>query len=285
MGIVLALVSSFLWGIADFAGGTVSRRLPVLVVVPVSQASGLVAVLCVASVAGSWSDPAGYLPWAVAAGIIGAAGLLAFYHALAIGTMGVVAPIAALGVVVPVAAGVASGQWPSHMVGIGIVLAVAGVVGAGGPERSAGHSMQPVVLAVISAMCFGAALLFITKGSAYSPVMTMVSMRMASVAVFGGLMIGLRRRIFRRPASPSGGSRAGVFLIVVVAGLFDVSANLAFAFASTVGSLAIVAVLGSLYPAVTVVLARVVHGERLRHVQQAGVAVALVGVALIAGWS
>jgi drug/metabolite transporter (DMT)-like permease len=105
------------------------------------------------------------------------------------------------------------------------------------------------------------------------------------VALFGGLMIGLRHRIFRRPAPPSGASRAGVLLIVVVAGLFDVSANLAFAFASTVGSLAIVAVLGSLYPALTVVLARIVHGERLRHVQQAGVAVALVGVALIAGWS
>ncbi len=285
MGIVLALVSSFLWGIADFAGGTVSRRLPVLAVVPISQASGLAAVICVASVAGAWSDATGYLPWAIAAGLIGAAGLLAFYHALAIGTMGVVAPIAALGVVVPVAAGIASGQWPSHMVGIGIVLAVVGVVGAGGPERSAGHSMRPIVLAVISAICFGAALLFITKGSAYSPIMTMVSMRMASVALFGGLLIGLRRRIVRRPVSSSGGRRAGALLIVVVAGLFDVSANLAFAFASTLGSLATVAVLGSLYPAVTVVLARGVHGERLRHVQQAGVAVALVGVALIAGWS
>lgn len=283
MAIVLALVSSFLWGIGDFAGGTVSRRLPVLAVVPLSQASGLVAVVCVASVAGSWSDATGYLPWAIAAGITGAAGLLAFYHALAIGTMGVVAPIAALGVVVPVAAGVASGQWPSYVVGIGIVLAVAGVVGAGGPERSAGHSMRPVVLAVASAILFGAALLFITRGSAYSPIMTMVTMRMASVALFGGLLISLRRRIFGR--SPTGGNRIGVLLIVVIAGLFDVSANLAFAFASTVGSLATVAVLGSLYPAVTVVLARAVHGERLRRVQQAGVAVALIGVALIAGWS
>lgn len=282
MGIVLALISSLLWGIADFAGGTATRRLPVLAVVPISQAAGLAAVLVAAGIGGAWDGPAGYLPWAIAAGLVGATGLLAFYQALAVGTMGVVAPIAALGVVVPVAAGITAGQWPGVMVGIGIVLAIAGVVSASGPERAAGRSMRPVVLAAAAAFFFGTALWCIMRGSAFSPLMTMVTMRTASVALFGGLLIGLRRRVFRRSKASSAGRRTWV--IIVIAGLFDVAANLAFGFASTAGSLAIVAVLGSLYPAVTVVLARIVHDERLRRIQQVGVGVALVGVALIAGW-
>jgi drug/metabolite transporter (DMT)-like permease len=291
MGIVLALVSSLLWGVADFAGGTASRSRPALVVVAASQAVGLIAVAAVATVEGSWSEPLQYLPWAIAAGLVGATGLLTFYQALASGTMGVVSPIAALSVVVPVVVGLITGQWPPLVVGVGFVLAIAGVVAASGPERSAGRSLRPVALALVAAVCFGVVLILIAQGAATSPLMTMVAMRVTSVGVLSGVLlavaVGSRRRVATgsAPDSARADARRGGWTVVAIAGLFDVGANLAFAVASTVSVLAIVAILGSLYPAVTVILARFVHGETMTRLQQAGIAVALIGVALIAGWS
>jgi len=315
VAVILALLSSMLWGIADFAGGTASRRLSALVVVTASQAVGLAAVAAVAVITGQWDAALGYLPWALGAGLAGATGLLAYYRALAVGTMGVVSPIAALSVIIPVVVGLAGGHWPSAVVGAGIVLAVIGVVAAGGPERTAGRSLRPVLLASFSAVCFGATLLFIARGAEHSPLMTMVAMRVASVAPLAVICLALRGRR-DRPGDVAGGQvhRDGISgagdephngeghrvavgaavaapsatrtrLWVVVAGLFDVSANLVFALASTRGALAIVAILGSLYPAVTVLLARVLHHERLTRLQQGGVLLALIGVALIAGWS
>ena len=309
VAVILALASSLLWGIADFAGGTASRRYAALVVVMASQAAGLVAVALVATVTGRWGTPPGYLPWAVAAGLAGATGLLAYYRALAVGTMGVVSPIAALSVVIPVAVGLASGHWPSAVVGAGIVLAVLGVVAASGPERGSGRGLRPVLLAAGSSVFFGVALLFIARGAAHSPLMTMVGMRVASVLPLAVIFLAVRRPRGRTAGSAVAPGAAGPVdasvsvggaaalaaaparaavrgrLLVVAAGLFDVSANLLFALASTAAALPVVAILGSLYPAVTVVLAWVVHGERLTRMQRVGVAIALVGVALIAGWS
>lgn len=291
VGIVLALVSSVLWGIGDFAGGTASRAMPALTVVFVSQAAGLAAAVVAAAAAGSITDPIGYLPWAITAGLAGSLGLLAFYQGLATGTMGIVSPIAALGVVVPVAVGLASGQWPSLLVGLGLALALAGVVAASGPERAAGRSLTPMVLALVAALCFGVTLLSIARGAAHSPLMTMVGMRIASVALMG-VVFAVSRRRFRGPGiggleSPPARRRVAgrVWLLVGVAGIFDVTANLTFAVASTLSALTIVSILGSVYPAMTVLLARFVHGELLSRIQKAGVAVAVVGIALIAGWS
>lgn len=301
VAIVLALVSSLLWGLGDFAGGTASRRLSALVVVLASQAAGLVAAAIVAWVTGAWSDSMQYVPWAIAAGIVGVVGLLAFYEALARGTMGVISPIAALSVIVPVAAGLITGQWPTMVVGIGFVLAISGVVAASGPERSAGRSLRPVMLAAVAAVCFGAVLILIAAGARSSPVMTMVVMRAASVATLTVAALAMwqaRARHARRrgPASsahspgaaatrPRGRGLGAVWTIVIAAGLCDVSANLAYAYASTLSALTIVAILGSLYPVVTVAMARIVHGEHMKRLQQVGIAVALTGVALIAGWS
>ncbi|MEO7125324.1 MAG: EamA family transporter [Nakamurella sp.] len=289
MGIVLALISSVLWGIADFAGGTVTRRLPVLTVVAASQASGLLIASVVAAVTGAWTAPLGYLPWAIAAGIAGAVGLLAFYEALARGTMGIVSPIAALGVIVPVVVGLVIGHWPSVIVGIGFALAIIGIVAASGPERSAGKSMRPVLLALIAATCFGAVLTLIAKGAASSPVMTMVAMRATSVSMLSVvLVVNLFRANTGKPDRSTAARQPasmGIWVIVMTAGVFDVSANLTYAYASTLSALTIVAILGSLYPAVTVALARIVHGERMTHIQHVGIVVALAGVALIAGWA
>lgn len=283
VAIVLALLSSLLWGVGDFAGGTASRRLPSLVVVLVSQFAGLVAVAGVATAHGAWRQPLTYLPWAIAAGLVGVTGLLAFYEALARGTMGVVSPIAALSILVPVVVGLAMGEWPTAVVGAGFVLAIVGVVAASGPERASGRSQRPVLLAAVAAVCFGTVLILIARGAESSAEMTMVAMRVASVAALAVVLLATRRSL----PTPAPGARrgAGLWGVVVIAGIFDVSANLTYAYASQLSALTIVAILGSLYPAVTVLLARIVHGERMSRLQYGGIALALTGVALIAGGS
>ncbi len=280
MAALLALLSSLLWGGADFLGGTLSRRLPAPVVVAASQAAGLVVIAVVAVAIGETDAPRDYVPWAIGSGLAGMVGLVAFYAALASGTMGVVAPVAALGVVVPIGVGIARGERPGTLELAGIVVAVAGVVLASGPELSGRAGARPLLLALIAAVGFGLALLFIAEGSQTSAVMTLVVMRVASVTVLGlGLLVVAARSRRTRTRGP----RWGLPLIALIAviGVGDVAANLAFGYASTRGLVSVVAVLGSLYPVVTVLLARIVHGERLAAVQTVGVAGALTGVALI----
>jgi drug/metabolite transporter (DMT)-like permease len=278
MAVVLALLSSLLWGGADFLGGTVSRRRAAPLVVGASQLAGLVAIGAVAVGAGALGDDTGYLPWAVGAGVAGLVGLVCFYAALAAGTMGVVSPIAALGVVVPVLVGLARGERPAAVQLVGIAIAVMGVVLASGPELSGRAGATPLLLALVAAVGFGLALLFIAEGSATSTLMTLVAMRVTSVSILAvALLLVLRRRA--RPALAL--DRRDLWLVVLI-GVGDVAANLTFGLASTRGLVSVVAVLGSLYPVVTVLLARVVHGERLGAAQTVGVAGALGGVALIA---
>ncbi|MDQ1584824.1 MAG: hypothetical protein QOJ90_2565 [Actinomycetota bacterium] len=272
MAAVLALLSSVLWGSADFLGGTISRRLPALVVVGTSQAVGLVTVGAVAVLAGATGDPTGYLPWAVLAGLAGMVGLTSFYVALASGTMGIVSPIAALGVVVPVVFGLAGGQVPAAEALVGIAVAIVGIVLASGPELRGRAGLRPVVLAGVSAVGFGIALYAIAKGSESSTLMTMVTMRLVSVVVVG-VVVAIR---LGRPSL--GVPDLGLIALV---GVGDVLANLCFGIATTRGELPTVAVLGSLYPVATVLLARGLHGERLGRIQQVGVGAALLGVVLI----
>lgn len=270
---LLALLGSLLWGTADFLGGTASRRLHALAVVGASQFVGLVAVLAYAGATGRLDDDRAYVPWAVAAGLAGLLGLVTFYIALAAGTMGVVAPIAALGVVVPVLVGLSRGETPSLLQLAGMALALAGVVLASGPELEGGAGARPLVLASVASVCFGITLLFIAEGSETSPPMTLVGMRATTVPIVLLVALIVRSR---------GGITRGDTPVLVAAGVTDAGANLAFGVASTGGYLSVVAVLGSLYPVVTAGLAALVHGERLRRVQQVGVGAALFGVALLA---
>jgi drug/metabolite transporter (DMT)-like permease len=186
--------------------------------------------------------------------------------------MGVVSPIAALGAVVPVLIGVAGGERPSAVQLAGIALALAGAAAASGPELRGAAGARPVALAVVAGVGFGLALVLIGAGSRTSALMTLTGMRATSVAIFLGAALVLRTVGGLRPAD------AGPLAAV---GLADAGANLTFGIASTTGLLSVTAVLGSLYPVVTVLLARGVLHERLRGVQQAGVAVALTGVVLI----
>jgi drug/metabolite transporter (DMT)-like permease len=283
MATALALVASLLWGSSDFLGGTAARRLRSVTVVLVSQAAALLGLLVVAAALGAYGAPRGYLGWAVAAGAVGVGALVAFYAALAEGTMGVVAPIAALGVAVPVVVGVVQGDRPSAVQAAGIAVGVVGVVLATGPEPRAARGVEgpgrptrtrrPVALAVGAAVGFGLVLVFIAHGARTSTVMTLLTMRAVSVLML--LLAALAGRV-------SVAARRRDLPLLVAVGAGDVCANAAMAVASTRGLLSVVAVLSSLYPVVTALLARVVHEERLRPMQTAGVAGVLAGVVLLA---
>ena len=279
MAVLLALLSSVLWGSADFLGGMVSRRRLAAVVVGLSQAAGLLTILVVALAVGSFDDPTGYLPWAVASGLAGMVGLVCFYAALAAGTMGVVSPIAALGVVVPVVVGLARGERPAALQLVGIAIAIVGVVLASGPELQGRAGARPLLLAAVAALGFGLALLFIAEGSQSSTIMTLVTMRATSVSVLTvALLVALARGTSRSVLAIGWADLA----LVGVVGVGDLLANLAFGAASRRDDVSIVSVLGSLYPVMTVLLARFVLGERLGKAQTWGVAGALGGVVLIA---
>jgi drug/metabolite transporter (DMT)-like permease len=277
---VLALLSSALWGTSDFLGGTASRRLPLIAVVATSEAFGLLGMVGAAVILGSFGAPTGYLAWALLGAVAGTAGILAFYEALATGTMGVVAPIAALGVAVPVVVGIGQGDRPNLIQGAGVLVAILGVVLASGPElRSAevsrSRAARPLLLAVAAAVGFGLVFVAIDHGARFSTVMTLVAMRAMCVLflLVGAAITGWRQQMaFSRTDLP----------LLAVIGAFDVGANAAFGYASRHGLLSLVAVLSSLYPAVTVVLARSVHSERMKRVQLTGVVAALAGVVLIA---
>ncbi len=273
LGPAIALLSSLVWGTSDFCGGLASKRANSLHVVAISQVCGLVPILVLAVISGSFSAPLSYLPWAVTASIAGASGLVAFYAALARGRMGVVAPIASLGVLVPFCAGLATGDRPATWQLAGVVAAVLGVALAGGPELTSAGGRLPIVLAALSALGFGLALTGLAIGGRTSPVMTVVAMRATSVAIFAVVLsrVGLQGR-----------PRGRGLVLTMVAGVGDAGANLLFSWACTMGLLSLTGVLGSLYPVATVVLARYVLQERLRGVQQLGVVAALAGVVLIA---
>jgi drug/metabolite transporter (DMT)-like permease len=276
MATALALLASLLWGTADFLGGTAARRLAATAVVAVSQTFALVGLLVVAIATSAFGADTGYVGWALAAAVVGVIALSCFYAALAAGTMGVVAPIAAVGVIVPVTVGVGEGDRPGLLQGIGVLLAFAGVFLAAGPQADhsgAPVSRRPLLLAAVAAVGFGSVLVCVAHGASSSTVMTLLTMRVTSVALLALVALAGRATIAARPRD---------LPLLAVIGAGDVGANAAMAVASTRGLLSVVAVLSSLYPAVTVLLARIVHAERLTRVQTAGVVAALAGVSLIA---
>lgn len=272
MGILLALLSALLWGTSDFGGGLLSRRRSAYAVVGASQALALVVAVGMALATDGFAGPRGWLRWSILAGAVGSLGLATFYRALASGTMGVVSPIAALGALVPFGVGLATGERPGTVALVGAGVALAGAVLASGPELTGASSATPVVLAASAGVMFGLALVFMAKGADTSVVMTLFGMRLTSVTMFAAVAVFARTL---------GGLRPADLLPLAAVGVADLLANLTFGLASQRGFVSIVAVLGSLYPVATVVLAWVFLHERLQRVQQFGVLLALAGVAAV----
>ena len=214
--------------------------------------------------------------YAALAGLAGAVGLAAFYRGLTVGAMGIVAPISATAAAIPVVVGVASGERPSSVQAVGLGLALAGVALAsreGGNEAGRGSPMATGVgLALLAALGFGSFFLAIDQASDADVLWGIFGARVTSVTLIAAVCVVRRPRL---AVTRDDGAK------LAVVGLLDVGANLAFAYASTQGLVSIVAVLGSLYPVVTVVLAHAVLHERVAGLQRFGAATALGGVALI----
>jgi drug/metabolite transporter (DMT)-like permease len=273
---LLALTSSAFWGTSDFFAGLKARTIAPSAVVAVTQGCALLALSAILLVRNTGFSPSfsGNGPlWAIAAGAAGALGLVCFYTALASGTMGVVAPISSLGALVPVFLGLLTGEHPSATAWVGMAVAVTGAALASGPELTGAVPPRPVMLAMVSAACFGTALYCLDRGARYALLETLWGMRLTSVALF--LVVGLVVRSV-------GGTRARDLPALAVIGLGDVTANGLFAFSSSRGMVSVASVLGSLYPVATLFWARLLLGERLRRVQSIGVALTLVGVVAIA---
>ncbi|CAB4871547.1 unannotated protein [freshwater metagenome] len=292
MPVLLALFSSALWGTADFLGGNLTKRMSSYVVVGWSQAFGLASVVLICSTFHGWGNWASVLWVGVGTGVSAYFALVFFYSALSQGTMGVVAPITATGAVVPVLFGLLTGDKPSWLQGAGIAVAFVGVIAASGPEISGRNESgwRPLVLAGLSAIGFGVALSFLAVGSRTDVVATLGVERVVTVGLaLGSLAVALIRQRSGHGGNGSALTRARDLVALsrpdVVAtaaiGIFDIGANIAFGVSTTLGLLSIVAIGGSLYPVVTVILAGIVLKERLARIEKIGVSLALLGVLLI----
>ncbi|MET9865403.1 DMT family transporter [Streptomyces sp. NPDC006386] len=280
---LFALATSLLWGLADLGGGLLTRRTPALTVVVVSQSIAVVVLGAVVVATGGWSEAGPQLWFAVAAGLVGPVAMLAFYKALALGPMGVVSPLGSIGVAVPVGVGLVLGERPGLLQFVGILVAVAGVCLAGGPQfRGAPVQRQAVVLTLLAAFGFGAVMALIAEASTTLTglFLALFVQRVTNVAAGGlALYVSARRGA---PALPADGFPWRSLPALAFVGLADVAANGTYSIAAQHGPVTVAAVLASLYPVVTAVAARGVLRERLRAVQAAGAGLALVGTVLLA---
>ena len=313
-GVPLGLSSGLCWGAADFFGGIQSRRLPALTVAFWSQLAGALALAIALAIEGVRPAATG-IAWGLAAGVGSGCALVLFYRSLAEGTMSMVAPISACGAIVPVAAALLTGNQPGILAALGVLATIAGVILVSRPHTPArfappaveGDQASPasparggrrvVAMALGSALGFGLFYVFVdagaastagtaattgavaaaaagTAGSHGSPLWVIAGARMSSLAILSMIALVSRRSALRWP-----GRRIGAVALV---GIGDTGANLLFAYAATTGNLAVVGVLGSLYPVATVVLARWLLRERLSGGQNVGVVLALTGVVLLA---
>ena len=271
MSALFSLLASIVYGAADFYGGIAGRRMSTWAVVYWSQLAGFGVALMASLLFPAQAVQTGDLVWGMISGLTGTGAIYLLYRGLAVGQMSVVSPLAALlSALIPLALGVVIGERPLPLEWIGVALALPALwlvaAGEGGDgERGARYG----VLAGIGFGLFFAALAQTGDGAGFWP---LVAARMASISV---MTIALRRG---RMAPPVRGSR----FVIAGVGIGDVLANVFLLIAYRTGSLSLVSVLASLYPAVTVLLAAVILKERVEARQRFGLALALAAVLLIA---
>jgi drug/metabolite transporter (DMT)-like permease len=289
--VVLAVAAAASWGASDFLGGVAGRRSSGPAVAFTSQLVGFFALLAAALVVAGSPD-AGDLAWGLAAGLGGAAGVALLYHGLAVGQMSVVAPVTAVGgAAIPVVFGLLTGDRPGAPALAGVVLALTAVavlcVSAPQDEDSAeplgpaggqvalqrrGTLQAGLVAGLLAGAGFGLFFICVERAGSGAGLWPLVAARVSSVTALGILVMATGSIALRRRDAA----------LIVVVGLLDALANVGYLLATRRGPLSIVALLASLYPAVTVLMARVALGERLSAVQSAGLAAAGVAVGLIA---
>ncbi len=278
---VLAILSAVAYGSADFLGGLASRRSSPMRVVAVSQLYGLILIAVLLPFFPPDAFLVSDLLWGAAAGIVGGVGLVALYRGLSQARMGVVAPVAAgVGATIPGVFGLLSGERPSVVASAGVVVALVAIFVIGWPAGPAGNEGNPLRIrdrgipeAIIAGTGFGAFFIFLSNASVGSGIWPLLGARLGSLVLLWLLLAALGGTVSLRDETNP---------LILGAGLVDVTANALFLYATRSGLLTLVAVLSSLYPASTVLLARVVLNERLSRLQKGGVALTLIGMALIA---
>lgn len=276
-GLLLALSASIVWGTADFVGGLTSRGRTAVAVMAISQTVGLLGLSVVLLLAWRAFPGAAMVPWSILAGFGTGLGVLCLYQALAIGPMSVVAPLTALAAIVPVGVGIVGGDRPSWLQGVGIVAAVTGCfLAARSPSDGGAVRRSGLLFALLAAALLGVGLVGIDRASDHDVLWGLELARVTAVMLVVPLALALRGpRRLREEARPLGP--------LALVGVLDVSANGLFGWASTLGLLSVVSVLGSIYPVMTVLLARIVLKERMTPTQGVGVATAFGGIALLVG--
>jgi uncharacterized membrane protein len=277
--VILALASAAFYGAADFLGGIASKRADTVVITLVAQAAGLVLLTVLLPVLPSSSPVPSDYWWGAASGVAGSAGVAMLYRALSIGTMSMVAPIAAVcAAAVPVFVALALGERPGWLASAGIVLTAVAITllsrGASEDRLTLGTrwAKTSVGLALISGVAVGVFFLCLAQTSDGAGIWPLIVGRSVSVPLFAVMAMTSRKSV-RLEFS--------VARTAVGCGTVDMLANALYLIATRNGPLSLVATLASLYPASTVLLARFTLGERLTRSQALGVACALVAVVLI----
>ena len=281
--VALGLSSAIAWGLADFLGGFKNRQLDIWMVGLSSQLAALLICAPVLLTVGGPVPEDRVLVYGALAGVANAIGLITFYRALALGRMSIVAPIVGMSALLPVIVGVISGERPSLLQSAGIAIGIAGIVLASREldhevaERAA-SSRSVILLSIVAATMVGANLIGIEKAVALSDDTSVLwpiaaARTSAVVLIFIGAVATGHLRAPGRRHVPA----------LIALGALDLAANVLYAHATQETLLSVAAVLASLHPVVTILLARLVLDERLRRIQQLGVALAIAGVCLIAG--
>jgi len=285
MVILLGLAAAVLYGTGDFLGGLASRRVQVLPVLMLAETAGVIVALLAVAMSPGPVRMAG-LAWGISAGL----GLIIFYTGLAAGPMSVVAPVSGLvSTILPVAVALADGERPGAGVYAGALLCLAAIVlasSAGDSSRAHGTGQAPrhrlpgagrgLGYGIASGACFGLFFLLIRNAGQSGELWPVAAARVGELAV-----VLITAAVLRRSLRPHGaGGR--LLLAPVTAGVIDVVANICYVAATQTGMFGLAVVLASLYPGVTVLLARVALGERLRWAQRAGLGLAAIGIVLVA---
>jgi uncharacterized membrane protein len=280
---VLALTAALLYGSGDFLGGTATRRAHVLSVLLITATAGLAVVGLAALLAGGPPRAAG-LAWGACAGAAGGVGFVFLYRGLAAGPMSVVAPVSALtSTVLPVAVALADGERPGLHVYLGALVCVAAIVlvssgggqASGGPPVMRHATARGIGYGIASGVTFGMFFLFIRNGGESGALWPVVSARLAQTLIFLAAAAGTRiGPVHWRPDGR-------LFAAALGAGAADATGNVCYVLATRAGLFGLAVVLTSLFPGVTVLLARLVLGERMSWARRAGLALAAAGILLV----
>jgi len=269
---VFGLASALSWGAGDFSGGLATKRAPVFGVLAISHGVGLLLLVALALL---WAEPlpvASDLGWGLVAGVAGAVGLAALYRALAIGRMGMVAPLSAvLTAALPALFSAFADGLPGalKLAGFGLALVAIWLVAGAGPPGAARDGLS---LAVLAGTAFGLFFILAHRAGTSAVFWPLVAARVGSLGLV--LPIALHRRQLV-------GAQPRLLVPILLSGTLDAAGNAFFVLAGQAGRLDVAAILASLYPASTVVLAALLLGERIRRMQLVGIVAALGAIALI----